>query len=169
MFITFIIRLFFLVFHQRAIEELDWIIRSTAHQECQLCISEFIGRNKSISISIEDVKHVLCSTNISIGNVLTFFAGNIKCRSTGKAISFFYFYRPQHELWKGNVFTGVCMSTGGVVYTPGQTPPRQTPLRLTHLAPTPPPRDDHCSGQYGSYWNAFLLNLFFELINRCFV
>ena len=43
-----------------------------------------------------------------------------------------------------------CLSIhGGEVYTPwADTPHRQTP---------PPPTDNHCSGWYGYYWNAFLL------------
>ena len=39
--------------------------------------------------------------------------------------------------------------------TPRQTPPGQTPPRQN----TPPHPHDHCSEQYSSYWNAFLLSL----------
>ena len=45
----------------------------------------------------------------------------------------------------GNVFTGVCPSTGGgegVEYTKGGTPPRSR---------------GHCGSRYASYWNAVLL------------
>ena len=62
-------------------------------------------------------------------------------------------YRP---LRKGNVFTGVCLSTGprgggGDCTTPGrQTPP-------------PPLTDSHYSGRYASYWNAFLFNFAFAI------
>ena len=62
-----------------------------------------------------------------------------------------YFYRPQRSCGQGNVFTGVCLSTGGRVsasvhagipYPPGpgiHTPPRnrETPP----LGPGRPPRD----------------------------
>ena len=67
-------------------------------------------------------------------------------------------YRPQQYVWKGNVFTGVCLSTGGEVYTPPrQTPPwADVPLGRHHQVDTPR-RDGHCSRRYASYWNAFLL------------
>ena len=52
---------------------------------------------------------------------------------------------------------------------PGQTPPGQTPP----WADTPPPKtgDGHCSGLYASYWNAFLLLLFWDehLVSVCAV
>ena len=41
----------------------------------------------------------------------------------------------------------VCLSTGGGVYPPGQTPPWAD----TSIS------DGHCSGRCASYWNAFLL------------
>ena len=46
-----------------------------------------------------------------------------------------------------------CSQGGGVSqHALGQTnPPGQTPLLGRH------PPDGHCSGQYASYWNAFLL------------
>ena len=78
----------------------------------------------------------------------------------------------------------VILSTGGVhppqadTHTPGRHPPGQTHSRHPPWADTlpradtplgipslgrhplgrhpPPPRDDHCSGRYASYWNAFL-------------
>ena len=63
-------------------------------------------------------------------------------------------------------FTGVCLSTGEEVYTPPQPDTRyQTPPPLDRH-PNPPPHPpgrhpaSHCSGQYASYWNAFLLKKF---------
>ena len=61
--------------------------------------------------------------------------------------------------------------------TPRQTPP---PGRLTlgrHIPPGrhPPrqtvPRDDHCSGRYASYWNAFLYSCYvvYILINHLMI
>ena len=67
-------------------------------------------------------------------------------------------YLPSAALLRqGNVFTPVCDS----VHTPplGQTPPKDRhppPLgRPPGRHPTPQ-GDDHCSGRYASYWNAFL-------------
>ena len=85
-----------------------------------------------------------------------------------------FYYRPQQELRKGNVFTPVCDSVHKrrVVWadtpqadTPspsGQTPPwADTPQADPTLGQTPTwadfPQDGHCSGRYASYWNAFLL------------
>ena len=45
--------------------------------------------------------------------------------------------------------------------TSRQTPPRQTPPLGRH----PSPQNDHCSGQYASYWNAFLFKTFLEDIS----
>ena len=57
---------------------------------------------------------------------------------------------------------GKVMFMGGV-HPPRQTPHPQadTPLSRHPLGQTPPgrhppPSDDHCSGRYASYWNAFL-------------
>ena len=51
---------------------------------------------------------------------------------------------------------GVSASVHAEIHPPpGRHPPRQTP-------PPPgkhtPPHDGHCSGQYASYWNAFLFH-----------
>ena len=72
-----------------------------------------------------------------------------------------HFYRPKRSFGQGNVFTGVCLSTGGgggrvsasvhagMPYPPGtwQTPPRtwQNPPRIRHHPPRPgrPPRIRH--------------------------
>ena len=54
------------------------------------------------------------------------------------------FYRPQRWLWKGYVFTGVCLSTGAGVHPLGRTPGqihllgRQPPWADTSLADTLP-------------------------------
>ena len=99
-----------------------------------------------------------------------------------------HFYRPQRSCGQGNVFTGVCLSTGGRVsasvhagmpYPPGT---RETPLgpgrpppgpgrppgtRQTPSGPGRPPREADSSirstsGRYASYWNTFLLAGFFS-------
>ena len=44
----------------------------------------------------------------------------------------------KRSLGQGNIFTGLCLSGGGVADTPWA-----------------PQRDDHWSGRYASYWNAF--------------
>ena len=46
---------------------------------------------------------------------------------------------------------------------PGSTPPRSTPPQEAPPGSTPLslPSDGHCSGRYASYWNAFLLFVFF--------
>ena len=83
----------------------------------------------------------------------------------------------KRSLGQGNIFTIVCLSTGGCipacngagVYTPldtdplgrhsrwTYTPPRQaSPWTRIHTSPRETPRDNHWSGQYASYWNAFL-------------
>ena len=69
--------------------------------------------------------------------------------------------------------------SGGGVNLSGQThtPQADTPRVDTPQADTPhldnpqadnsPPRDGHCSGQYASYWNAFLYEEHFTLhLNR---
>ena len=71
---------------------------------------------------------------------------------------------------------GGCLWVGGVCLSPGQTAlPRQTPFLPWQTAPSPPPRDGHCSGRYASYWNAFLFTnapefgfLYFSQVNRTF-
>ena len=84
------------------------------------------------------------------------------------------------KLGQGNVFTGMCLSTGGVVCLsacwdipppPGpDTPPRsrhppweQTPPPPRADTPRPPREADSSirstSGRYASYWNAFLLQV----------
>ena len=79
----------------------------------------------------------------------------------------------------GNVmFSQACVKNSGhrrEMYIPRQTPPhKQTTSGQTPWADTllgrhplgrhspgrlPPPSDGHCSGQYASYWNAFLFFL----------
>ena len=89
---------------------------------------------------------------------------------TISAIKFhFSYYRKQTKLRKGNVFTSVsqefCPRGGGggcipacigedtrQADTPGQTP----------LGRHPSLADGYCSGQYASYWNAFLCFLCFQ-------
>ena len=77
-----------------------------------------------------------------------------------------YYYRPQRSCGQGNVFTGVCLSTGGrvsaSVHAGMPDPPprtRQTPPR--DQADNPPSREADSSirstsGRYASHWNAFL-------------
>ena len=55
----------------------------------------------------------------------------------------------KRSLRQGNVFTGVCLSMGGEVLPDRDLPWTDTPW-------TEPPRMVK-SGQYASYWNAFLL------------
>ena len=91
-----------------------------------------------------------------------------------------------------------CLSQCMVGYTPGadiprsrrppgaDTPPEQThPLEQTpppgsrhhppgvdtpqSTHPPPPPRDGHCCGRYGSYWNAFLFITVYVNINITFI
>ena len=52
-----------------------------------------------------------------------------------RKMSYFYYYRPETKLWKGNVFTSVCQEfcpQGGEVYTParktGKRPRADIPL-----------------------------------------
>ena len=90
------------------------------------------------------------------------------------------------KLGQGNIFTSVCLSTGGrgVCLSacwdthsttpppsrhptpPDQAPPLPDPLpdQAPPGADTPPPREADCSirltsGRYASYWNAFLFLL----------
>ena len=74
------------------------------------------------------------------------------------------YYRPQTKLRQSNVFTPVCQSfysQGGV----WQTPPGQTPSPGSHpQADTPgqtlpwqTPPNGHCSVQYASNWQCFLV------------
>ena len=44
-------------------------------------------------------------------------------------------------------------------HPPRQTPPRQTPPSRQTPPGQTPPQDCYCSGQYASYWNAFLFGL----------
>ena len=77
------------------------------------------------------------------------------------------YYRPQRSCGKVMfLHLSVILFTRGVSnrHLPGQTPPwADTGLPLLAdtglplLADTPPQGDDHCSGRYASYWNAFLL------------
>ena len=80
---------------------------------------------------------------------------------------------------KGYVFTCVCLSVHGVcvVYTPlGRHLLARHPLTSHPQADTPqgrlpgrhpPVRDDHCSGRYTPYWNAFLfcVGVWLELLH----
>ena len=69
------------------------------------------------------------------------------------------------KLGQGNVFTSVCLSTGGrgvCLSACWDTPPTRHPP-----GPGTPPREADCSirltsGRYASYWNAFLLLTVFE-------
>ena len=77
-----------------------------------------------------------------------------------------HFYRPRSEATEGYVFTGVCHFTSrGVGNTKGQPPLPPPPPRdqvTTPPAPRPPPRDYAAGGRYASYWNAFLLQIFWK-------
>ena len=68
------------------------------------------------------------------------------------------YYRPQTKLRKGNVFTPVCHSVhiGGVHPPLADTPLSRHPPGRHPPGRHPCPGDGHCSGQYASYWNAFL-------------
>ena len=85
------------------------------------------------------------------------------------------YYRPQRSCGEGNVFTGMCLSTGGgrvsaSVYAGMPDPPRpgRHPLPRPGRHPpgtrqTPPQVADssirYTSGQYASYWNAYLFTI----------
>ena len=96
------------------------------------------------------------------------------------------FFTGRNEVGQGNIFTSVCLSTGGeylpqcmLGYTPpgADLPPEQTPWEQTPRQQTPPGADTpqeqtppweqtppreadssirSTSGRYASYWNAFL-------------
>ena len=72
-----------------------------------------------------------------------------------------FYYRPIRSCGKVMfLHLSVILFTGGrgVWQTPQKQPSppvAEPPLQNRH--PNPPPRDSHCSGQYASYWNAFLL------------
>ena len=74
-----------------------------------------------------------------------------------------------HSLW-----THTCpLDTPPDTHTLGhtQTHPGHTPTPLwtrTHTLDTPPPDIGHWSGRYASYWNAFLLLVFFTFLIRIF-
>ena len=69
----------------------------------------------------------------------------------GEPLQSFY-YRPQRSFGKV-IFSQACVKNsvrGGCL--------PQCMLGYTHNPPDrPPPADGYCSGQYASYWNAFLL------------
>ena len=102
------------------------------------------------------------------------------------AFLFFYLFcllPAAMKLGQGNIFTGVCLSTGGrgvclsacwdthpprpdtppdQAPPPEQTPRADPPRDQTPPRPGIPPREADCSirltsGRYASYWNAFLL------------
>ena len=77
-------------------------------------------------------------------------------------------YRPQRSCGQGNIFTGVCLSTGGGGCLPQcmlgcHTPQMENPPGRWRTPPgwrTPPREADSSirstSGRYASYWNAYL-------------
>ena len=84
-----------------------------------------------------------------------------------------FIYRPQRSCGQGNVFTGVCLSTGGegvcLSACWDAIPPRDQgdPPPPDHSDTPPdqadPPREADSSirstsGRYASYWNAFLFS-----------
>ena len=86
------------------------------------------------------------------------------------------FYRPQRSC-EGYIFTPVRHSVhggGGLSQCmlgyhppePGTAPPDQAPPWDQAPSPgpstTPRSRDGYCCGRYASYWNAFLLSIFFS-------
>ena len=94
-----------------------------------------------------------------------------KKSSSGAQKLLCYYYRPPTKLQEGNVFTGVCLSTGG-----GRPPPpsggrsRRKIMDQTGSDIIPSPKKEHgtreevtshpwnhTSGRYRSYWNAFFL------------
>ena len=76
---------------------------------------------------------------------------------------------PANEVWGKVIFSQACVIPSvhegrGVrresAHPPvGQNPPGCSPPRQTTLDADPPPRDMSTSGQYASYWNAYLLNI----------
>ena len=76
------------------------------------------------------------------------------------------YYRPQTKLRKGNVFTPICQSLcshGGICLSAcWDTHLRTDPWADTSPWADIPWADGHCSGQYASYWNAFLFKIVFS-------
>ena len=77
------------------------------------------------------------------------------------------FYRPQRSCGKimFSQASVILFTGGGVSDRPlGQNPlSRHTPGQTPYpWADTPPPADGYCSGQYASYWNAFLFVILWQ-------
>ena len=65
----------------------------------------------------------------------------------------------KQSLGQGNMFTGVCLSTGGAVPRPGGgSGPSGGRWGACSGGGVPggAPSDGYCCGRYASYWNAFL-------------
>ena len=91
-----------------------------------------------------------------------------KNRSMKQQVGLAY-YRPQQQLWKGNVFTSICQELfcpreefcpGGGVYTDRQTPPSRHSTLCRHPPlPSPPPQmataadGTHPTGMHSCYKN----------------
>ena len=111
------------------------------------------------------------------------FLGGANYKGGGGNLLFRPFLPAATKLGQGNVFTGVCLSTGGSASVhagmpdppgPGTPPPGSRPPPGADPPPRsrpssgpgtpPPPRESDAriwsmSGQYASYWNAFLFSL----------
>ena len=74
---------------------------------------------------------------------------------------------------EGNIFRSICLTMGGICLQRGSLPPKgclppgRRGLPLGVLARTPLvliSSSSHCSGQYTSYWNTFLLSTRFSSV-----
>ena len=104
----------------------------------------------TISIHLPPPSSLSGSQNVSLNNLyLVVFTAHK--RSSGKVM--FLHLSVSHSVHREGCIpacNGVCLPLGLDTHPPGQTPPLDTPP--TH---TPSFRDDHWSGRYASYWNAF--------------
>ena len=76
-------------------------------------------------------------------------------RSCGKVI--FSQTCVKNSVHRVGVHRGVSVHAG----IPPPPPPNNQADTHPYWADPPPPADGYCNGRYASYWNAFLLNVFF--------
>ena len=78
-------------------------------------------------------------------------APSVKCESPNEFFCCLIITARKRSLGQGNMFTGVCLSTGGV---PG--PRGEGAWSRGEVPGVDPPPDGYSCGRYASYWNAFL-------------